>query len=416
MSFKRILTVLVAVICSVLGPPGFARRVGPPVERRPKMAQERKAPAVPERATQAATRPVKVRLDQFVLVPERYCHRDKAELEDPARLRPLADSIAREGQQTPVEFYRDDKGRLVITKGHRRISALRLLAKDKRAGFAPDMEAEAIEVTGAAPADLVVRSVLDNVNRLSYTPVELVRAARTLRDIGTKEDRAAEALNVSPKTYARMLLIADSPWMFDLVNRNAVPISYAPTLLDVARKEKRLPELEHDLTEWVAAKEKDIKEKGKTKKLTAAQQLVKSYLTKPLLDHWVAQLRKKEKLDAAVPKPQVVSIDPDANKVSVNIDARMDKLPLTELARQVGEMKTATDVMLGYLKTRHAIEASRGPQDAAREAAQQPGGLDFLRSEGLGDLADEVELGLMEEAEYTEGLPEEGTEEATEGE
>jgi ParB-like chromosome segregation protein Spo0J len=354
------------------------------------------------------TKPVKVRLDQLVLLPERYCHRDPAELNDPARLRSLADRIADEGLQTPVEFYRDGQGRPVITKGHRRISALRLLAKEKRPGFTPDMEVEAVEVSGATEQDLVVRSIVDNVERRDYTPPDLIRAAGAMADNGTPAERAAHALGVSAKTYARLLLVARQPWMFDLVNGNSVPISYAPLLLEVAAREKWLPELQRDLTEWVAAKQQEIKERGRARKLSPAQRLVKSYLGKPLVDHWVAQIRRKEKLDAAVPKAQAVLIDADANKVSVRINADLVKTPLAELARDIAELETAKAVMLGYVKARHAVEGPKGPQDAAREAAQDPAGLAFLRSEGLTDLADEVELGRREEAERTEEAAEGG--------
>jgi hypothetical protein len=378
------------------------------------MSSDKQVPGGPERAAQAATKPVKVPLDQFVLLPERYCHRDPAELKDPKRLEPLAASIAAEGLQTPVEFYRDAQGRPVITKGHRRISAQRRLADTKRPGFPPDMPVEAIEVSGASPQDLVVRSVLDNVNRQSYTQAERIRAAKTLHDEGVSPERAANALGTSPKTFSRVLLIAQHPWMFDLVNTNSVPMSYAPTLLEAAVKEKRLSEVEEDLAAWVVAKKRHIKELAKAKtKISPAQQLVKSYMPKPLVDHWVAQIRRHERLDAAVPKPKGVSIDPDTNKVSLKVpEIDMATTPLPELARLVGELETAKQVMVNYLKARHAVQ---GPQDVAREAVQRPGGLDYLRSEGLGDLADEVELGLMEEAEQAEGLTDEGSPESNEG-
>jgi ParB-like chromosome segregation protein Spo0J len=380
------------------------------------MAQDKKPPAVPERATQAATKPTRVPLSDFILIPEQFCHRDDRELKDEDRLRSLMDSLAAEGLQTPVEFYRDGNGRPVIVKGHRRISALRRLAQQGKPGFTADMPVEAIEVTGASRQDLVVRSVIDNRNRQDLSQAELIRAAKTLADSGVTPERAASALGVSTKTYARLLLIAGQPWMFDLVNRNAVPISYAPTLLEVATKEKRLAELEEDLKKWVAAKEKEIGEKAKAKKLSAAKQLVRAYLSKPLVDHWVAQLRKKEKLDAVVPKGHEVGIDPDAHKVSLKVpEIDLMKTPLPKLARLVGEIETAKEVMVQYLKTRHALEAAKGPQDVAREALERPGGLDFLRSEGLSDLADEVELGLMEEAEHAEDLPDEGSDAATEG-
>jgi ParB-like chromosome segregation protein Spo0J len=377
------------------------------------MADDKKAPAVPERATPAATKPAKVPLNEFLLLPERYCHRDEQELTDIERLRPLVDSIAAEGLQTPPEFFRDEKGRPVIVKGHRRISALRWLADKGTAGFKPNMPVEAIEVSGATLEDLLVRSIIDNVNRLTLSPTERIRAAKAMKDRGVKPERAAATLGISVKTYSRMLLIAENDWMFDLVNKHSVPISYAPLLLEVATKEGRLAELQTDLTEWVAAKDKEIKEQiAAQKKLSAAKQLVKTYVTKPLVDHWVAQLRKKEKLDAEIPKDTEIAIDPDKNQVSINVNAiDMMKTPLPELAKLVSEIESAKQVMVQYLKTRHAI---KGPQDVARAAKTQSGGLEFLRKEGLGDLVDDMELKSMEEAETAEGSAEESEGEATE--
>jgi hypothetical protein len=71
------------------------------------MAKDKEAPVIPERATHAVTRPMSVPLNEFVLRPELYGHRDKAELDDSERLKSLMDSLTVEGLQTAVEFFRD---------------------------------------------------------------------------------------------------------------------------------------------------------------------------------------------------------------------------------------------------------------------------------------------------------------------
>ena len=100
------------------------------------MADKNKPPASDNRSS-ATTKPALIRLNQVVLVPERFCNRDPADLKKD-NLTAFADTIAAEGLQTPVEFYRDKNGQLIITKGHRRISALRLNASRQVPGFAPD--------------------------------------------------------------------------------------------------------------------------------------------------------------------------------------------------------------------------------------------------------------------------------------
>src|SRR3954463_6268352 len=113
------------------------------------MATDQDAPAAPERATQAETRPATIRLSEFLLKPEVYSHRDPEDLTDRDRLKPLMDSLVTEGLQNPVEFYRDAGGRPVPTKGHRRISAMLQLASENTPGFAPDMAVPAVEVLDA---------------------------------------------------------------------------------------------------------------------------------------------------------------------------------------------------------------------------------------------------------------------------
>jgi len=46
----------------------------------------------------------------------------------------------------PVTFYRDDECKPVIVSGHRRLQALRLLARQRQHGFDPEMPIPAVEV------------------------------------------------------------------------------------------------------------------------------------------------------------------------------------------------------------------------------------------------------------------------------
>lgn len=400
----------VAMIWFGPGPsPGLNQRAGPSVRLEVRMSNERKPPDTPGREPRAVTRPVMVRLDQLVLIPERFCHRDPAELDDSARLRPLADSILANGLQVPIEYFMDDQGRKVVDSGHRRTSALRLLAREGRPGYTADMEVPGVQVSGATPQQLLLRSVADNCNRLTLSQTERIRAAKTLADNNVSAAEAAKAFAISEKQLGRDLLIAQHDWMYQLVVTNAITPSNASRLLEAAVTEKRVTELEADLKDWVGATERRIAEdKRKKKDLTAAQQLVKTYLTPALLNHWVAQLKRKERFTAA-PAGQVdfeVGIHPKSNTVSIGgTEINLMEVPLPKLAEIVGEVESAKKVMLTYLKSRRAVEAM-GPQDVARQESENPTGLELLRQEGLGDLADEVELKRMEDSENAQRPPE----------
>lgn len=277
------------------------------------------------------------------------------------------------------------------------------------------MTIDAVEVFGATPQDLVLRSILDNVNRLSLSQTERIRAAKTLHDSGVKPERAANAFGISLKTYQRDLLIAENKWMLDLIYRNAVTPSDASRLLEVATKEGCVPELDKYLASWVAKTQKEIAKRSETKKLSPAEQLVKTSMKKNLIDHWIDQMRKKEPLDTIVPVGPEIAIDAEANKVSFKAaEIDMVSTPLPELAKFVGEIESAKQVMMQYLKARHAVESAMGPQDLARQVSKQSGGLDYLRQEGLSDLADDLELQRLEEAELDQQSPGDSEEDTTE--
>lgn len=361
-----------------------------PVRRIP-MEKDVKVPVVPERATQAATRPVMVPLNEIILVPKKFCHRNDAELTDVKKLRPLMDSIAAEGLQDPIEIVRDEQGRPVLVKGYRRASSLKALAKGLTPGFTHDMPVPAVEVTGATEKDLVLRSILDNINRNNYSDTERICAALTLKEVGVSPERAASALGVSVKTYNRDLIVAEHDWMLKHVTQNAVTPTNASKLLEKAVKHGQTEQLKTDLAEWIAKTEAEITKKQGKKALRPAQQLVKSKLTKPLVDRWLAQIAKREPFDGLVPVKFEVDIDAEAETVSFKAsEIELKKVPLTELAKLVSDMETAKQVMTNYLKTRHAVESAQGPQHLARIETRKPSGLDFLRKEGLEDLAEQV--------------------------
>ena len=169
------------------------REAGPVFQRRTAMSEKVQAPEFPERATTATTRPMTVPLDEFVLKPELYCHRRKGLSDDEATQKPLRDSLTVEGLLTPVEFFRDSDGKCVIVKGHRRIIAMRELAKRNTPGFSANMPVEAVEVVNATPKDLCALLVADNSNRNNFSVVERIRAAKTLYDGGVEVARRLRA-------------------------------------------------------------------------------------------------------------------------------------------------------------------------------------------------------------------------------
>ncbi len=344
------------------------------------MAKETDAPVIPERATRATTRPATVPLNEFVLRPELFCHRKPEELQDRERLQPLMASLTVEGQQAPVEFYRGPDGQAVATKGHRRISAMRQLAKENTPNFTLTMPVEAVEVLGASEQDLVVRSVSDNTNRKDYTVGERIRGAKTMHDRGVEANRAAYALGYSTKQYLRDLRLAQHDWMLAHVERGDIGHTAAGDLLAAADKAGRIPELKDHLGVWIEETKKRLRHKRVRERMAGGKEVTaKAELTNELADHWAGLLARKLPLDDALaaaeePEVAIAGIDADANKVIFN-EAEIDlmKISVPDLAKAVATVGGVQKVMVEYLRKRHAVEGARpaGPRAAGEWATRR---------------------------------------------
>lgn len=382
----------------VFGPiPGShcdCRAPGPILWRNVMSEEQKEDPVILERATQATTRPVTVPLNEFVLKPELYCHRDDGDLEEDS-LKSMMESLVLEGMHSPVEFFKDGDGKPVLIRGHRRIKASGFLVQRNTPGFSSGMPIEAVEVFNATPQDLLCRSVSDNANREDNTLIARIKIAKKMHDQKVESNRAAHAMKYSVKQFSRDLRIAQNQWMLNHVEREDIASTQAADLLEAAAKANRLDDLKDHMGRWVEAKKIELKEKEllRTGKPAKDNKKVKSELSKKLTDHWLGLLSKKLPLDdmlVADPETVIVGIDADANKVTFN-DTEIDlaKIPLGSLAKSLTQLDGAKKVMLSYLKTRYAVEGARGPQDVARQESQQ---LDMalLRAEGLDELADEL--------------------------
>jgi hypothetical protein len=355
------------------------------------MAEDSQAPEFLERATKAVIRATTVPLNEFVLKPELYCHRDPEELSDIDRLKPLMDSLIIEGLEHPPEFFRDPDGKPVVDQGHRRISAMRELARQNTPGFSETMPVEAIEVVNATPQDLLCRSVAENINRKTYNLFERIRAAKTLHDGGVEHCRAAHALDYSTKQYNRDLWIAQEEWMFAHVENDDINHTQASELVEAADKAGRMADLKQHLDLWIEERKKEIRQKASREgKSQPTNEKVKGQLTKQLSDHWIAQLKNNLPLDDTLvqaPEVPIAGIDTDANKV-VFSETEIDllKIPVPDLAKAIAELTTTQKVMMSYLVRRYAVEGPAGAQSLARQESEQID-VSALRSAGLNDLA-----------------------------
>jgi hypothetical protein len=378
------------------------------------MADAKKAAEVLDLATAAKTGATQVPLNRFYLDEATFRLRTVAEFEK-AALQALMNSLALEGQQIPVEAFIDSQKRYVPTKGYRRLTAMRILVSENHPRFKADMPVWTLIVKDATPQDLLLRAVLDNETRKSFTQMERLEVIRRLEDVHAPIQRAAAALGVSVKTYERDRLLVQYDWMFELIKDDCIVPSTAVLLLEVAKSENRVTELQEDLLAWVEHVEQKIEEKARLRKLRdgsdlrPAEQLVRKAMTKELVLQWIRQLKDHERFTKQVSWDFGAGIDADTNQLlieAVKIDLAKD--PLDRLAKVASKLSRIEAGVLEYLKRRHELEAERGPQDLVRQMAETPYNLDLLRQAGLSDLADSLAEEMLGDTAPPEAAPEAG--------
>jgi hypothetical protein len=368
------------------------------------MPKETETPVIPTRETQATTRLVQIPLDQFVLHPERYCHRDPEELTE-GRLKPLMESLVNQGIQVPVEFYKDDKGQPILDKGFRRITGMRLLAAQHTPNFVPNMMVDALEVIGATPQDLVLRSIMDNVARKTLSGTERMRAAKVLHDSGVPAQTAAFALGVSLKTLERDLLIARHGWMYQHVADESIGGTTAYRILEEAEKVGRVKEVKEDLDAWVVDQRRKIREKERVakaqgKELKPRELLVKNYLPSYLVEHWLDAIKNGSPFDEVAGPTFAAYVDEEKGLLHVDsFDLPLRQCSPEEIVKTAGRLAQVAKELLPIAEQR-GKEGPSGLPDV-------PYDLDFIRMRPtLGGYADKIEQELKGAEGVLEIVPE----------
>jgi hypothetical protein len=381
------------------------------------MPDPKKAPEILDLATAAKTEGTRVPLDKFRLDHPVFRLRPDADFEKPS-LQTVMASLALEGQQVPVEAFIDDQGRYVPTKGYRRLVSCRLLAQENHPRFRADLPIWTLLVTGATPQDLILRAVLDNETRKNLGPLERLDVVKK-DDLHVPVRRAAAALGISVKTFERDRLLVGSAWMYDLVKQGVIVPSTAVILLEAAKAESRLGELQPDLLAWVKEKREQAEDKARLQQrkdgsapARSAEQLVRKAMNRDLVVEWLRQLKAKERFAKEVAWDFGAGIDADSDQLQIEgIKVNLAKAPLERLAKVASKLARVQKGVMEYLKTRHELEAPEGPQDVVRQEADTPYDLDILREAGLDDLADE----LGQEIRPSERSAGEQTDNGTEG-
>ena len=358
-----------------------------------------------KRVDQVAT---KVKVGDLDRSDLRFFHRDKKYLGE-EQLKQILASIHHEGLQVPIEFYRDGD-RKVLVKGHLRVAAYHLLARKGTPGFLLENEIDAIEVRTSDTKDLLVRSILDNTVRRSLDQVDRIRAARALYEANVPESRAAVALGVSLQSYRRDLLIAGDRWMFDHVVRDNINPTAAAKILkaieDAQQTAKRADfrdGIQAELDQWIERKrtaieqkDRELKLKGKRQGLSAADKVIKRYVTNELADHWVELILQGQPLDDDAEWAFRVDLDPDKDLLEIGgVRLNLAKDPVRKLVDVASKLSQLVTELSPILQKRYSDE-QRGVQSPGKAVIRD---IDFLRKLGLTAYVEKYEVEQRELAE-----------------
>lgn len=362
-----------------------------------------------KRATNVTTKRTRVRLDQIVMEPEKFCHRPADALSE-EKLKDIMDSLVLEGMQVPIEGYLDKDKRYVLIKGHRRVMSHKILVGKNTPNFSADMELEAIQLENATLEDVLVRSIADNAVRLNLDRVGRIRAAKRMHDAGVEEGRAAAALGVSTKTYQRDLLIAKYEWMFVHVMDGSIEATAAYEMLKVAEEANRVSELRADLDAWIAEKKRQLRQKEKLRKVQGGKELspsekqVRRMMPRHLVNHWLDLVGKGERFDEEAEWDYAARLDKEKGQLYIgSINLNLDKGPVEQIAKVAAKLSLLSKLLVPVVQKRLS------EQGKGRGAEEPPYDLDYLNTIGATELANHL-LERLEKAkaETTEGEAETG--------
>lgn len=339
-----------------------------------------KSKHIVQRSAKSQSRSIRVRLRQINADRERdFCHRVGDAL-SPENLKPLAESLVSEGQQTPLTVFdsgQTDKDGLkiyLLIGGFRRFRALTEAVRNNldSANIHEDMEVEAVEVVRGTEQsqdeykkDLLIRSVAENEQRKNFTTDEKLRIVKQFHEQKIPAPRAASALAMSETQYGRFLAVAQRPWLHDYVRRNCIGMTDAAELVVLADKFNWVEPFKKHLDEWVRVHEAEIEREREElakigKKLSGTAENVRKFLDRKLVQHWQRCIEGRRPLSGSPEFQFGILIDHDSGTITV--PGRVFKastLRASDVEVMIGELQDAVDGLLPILKEQRLTEEAR---------------------------------------------------------
>lgn len=368
-----------------------------------------------------------IRFDQIKLEQESYCHRQNDKL-GPVKLQGLATSLAQEGQQTPLICIKGGGESYTLVAGYRRFCAIRKGIEESLPGCREDMEVlVTIIEKGEGQSDdefqedVLVRSVSDNENRISFDDNERLVIVKRFQEQGVYVERGMAALGVKRSQYDRYLNIISQDWLYEAVLKGHLKSTHAAHLVEEAKKHdkasdrskvlksdvNRMTLLEDGLGKWITEARGLLDEEnrwllaqGKSAREGKDAHLSR-YFSGGRLSNWKECLKKGQSLGTGHWGEFEFLVNVDVKKLSLEIPKvtlKSDDLTSEKLETVIGGLEegiTKVAELLVEVERRNPITSTETEAvvDRVRQKRSGESAEDFNTVEEveIGDVAKQIE-------------------------
>jgi ParB-like chromosome segregation protein Spo0J len=319
----------------------------------------------PRRRTNAKRRFVLLKLSEIKIDAKRFSHR--SDLTDET-IEDLFLSIVEEGAMVPPTVWQDPaSGSWYAVAGTRRLLAHHKAVNDNvdRSIFHEHMELPCLEIFDCDEVDLQLTSVADNTIRRDLSVPEKIAVAGDWSQQKMPVARCAKAMRVSESQYRRWVLLAENPWMVQMIEDDCIDPSFAAKIVELAKSKSRLVELQQDIEDWVAetrlAIKRMIQRKADAhKKVPEAEQRVKFYLTKKIQQRWLECVKEQKRLDDEVGLRFGILFDPEKRTLTIpalEADARCNPADLIKVLEELAEGPTKVTNFIKQIRIDHELRS-----------------------------------------------------------
>lgn len=336
----------------------------------------------------------KVPYRQLVVEPETYAFRDEEDWTESALSAFENEVTAAHGVTVPLIVRQLPDARYLVLDGHLRHLTLGNLIQKKVKGFHADMPVPvSVVVSEVSERELIALGVSANVHRRQFSALGRVRAAVSLLQHGMPKPEIAAILNIGTTTLDRDLLIGTTDWIMDHVKRHNITATTASSLLEAAKKVKRVEEFRDEFEGWVAKTKERLREENRRRQardedlLAGSDLWPQKYLTREQVENWGEALRNNQPFGQPAFKFRaLIKRDKGIQRIEVDsLSKDINELSLVDAGKLYERFADLSEELIEVIKRKKQEEGQKSDNQGSSGK-----GRESLRQRGFVDLADRL--------------------------